>query len=120
MIQSGGRNVDAMIHHKTRRGIEMNTFIIRRKSNWANAQELEASARLSARVGNEEMADRVRWIRSYVVKEDDGRLGTVCVYQGNDEQAVREHADRARMTADEVIPVEDTVIVREDPIAEPA
>jgi len=93
----------------------MNTYVIRRKSNWKSAEELEAAASRSARVGNEEMADQVRWIRSYVIEESDGRLGTVCIYQGTDEAAIREHARRAGMQADEVIPVETTVIVRDDP-----
>jgi hypothetical protein len=63
------------------------------------------------------MPDRVRWIRSYVVKEADGQLGTVCLYQAVDETAIREHAQRVGMPADEIVPVADTVIVREDPAA---
>ena len=94
----------------------MNTYVIRRRSNWKDAQELEAAASRSAQIGNEEMPDKVRWIRSYVVKEDDGRLGTVCIYQGVDEQAIREHAERAGLQADEISPVETTVIIREDPV----
>ena len=53
----------------------MNTFTIRRRSAWGSAQELEQTAELSSRVGNDEMADQVRWIRSDVVTEPDGRLG---------------------------------------------
>jgi hypothetical protein len=94
----------------------MKTFVIRRRGNWSTSAELGITAGVSARVGNEEMSDRVRWIRSYVVREADGRLGTVCIYQGVDEKAIREHANRAGMTADEVLVVEDTVIVREDPV----
>ena len=63
----------------------MQTFFIRRRSNWKDPAELGIAAGVSARVGNEEMPDQVRWIRSYVVQEDDGRLGTVCIYQGKDE-----------------------------------
>ncbi len=96
----------------------MKTFIIRRLSNWKNSADLGITAGISARVGNEEMPDRVRWIRSYVVRETDGRLGTVCVYQAKDEESIREHARRVGMTADQIIPVEDTVIVREDPVPE--
>jgi hypothetical protein len=66
------------------------------------------------------MPDKVRWIRSYVVREDDGRLGTVCIYQGTDEAAIREHARRAGMSADEIVLVEDTVVVRDDPVDEAA
>ncbi len=94
----------------------MKTFVIRRRSNWNDASELEITAGVSARVGNEEMPDRVRWIRSYVVSEPDGKLGTVCIYQGVDEAAIREHARRVGMSADEVTPVEETVVVRDDPV----
>jgi hypothetical protein len=61
------------------------------------------------------MADQVRWIRSYVVKEPDGRLGTVCIYQATGEAAIREHAQRAGLAADEIAPVVQTVLVRDDP-----
>jgi len=93
----------------------MNLYMIRRRNNWTTPEELEASAKRSARVGNEEMPDRVRWIRSYVVEEEDGKLGTLCIYQGADEDAIREHATRAGMSADEVRPISRSVIVREDP-----
>ena len=55
----------------------MKTFVIRRTGNWKNTDELGVTAGVSARVGNEEMPDQVRWIRSYVVTEPDGRIGTV-------------------------------------------
>ncbi len=95
----------------------MKTFVIRRKSNWQDAAALGITAGVSARVGNEEMPDKVRWIRSYVVNEPDGRLGTVCVYQATDAAALREHARRVGMSADEITPVADTLIVRDDPVA---
>ena len=94
----------------------MKTYAIRRRNVWRTAQELEATASRSAKVGNEEMPDRVRWIRSYVVAEEDGTLGTVCIYQAVDPDAIREHAGRAGMTADEIVRVERTVVVREDPV----
>jgi len=93
----------------------MKTYTIRRRNVWKSVEELEATASRSAKIGNEEMPDRVRWIRSYVVSEDDGTLGTVCIYQATDSEAIREHARRAGMTADEITPVLRTVIVRSDP-----
>ena len=39
---------------------------------------LEEAAARSTRVGNEDMPDEVRWIRSYVLGEGDGSVGTVC------------------------------------------
>ena len=94
----------------------MKTYAIRRRNDWRTTQELEAAASRSARVGNEEMPDQVRWIRSYVVREDDGTLGTMCIYQAVSEEAIRDHAGRSGMTADEIVPVVRTVLVREDPI----
>jgi hypothetical protein len=93
----------------------MNTYVIRRRNGWANAQQLEKAASVSLRVGNDEMSDKVRWIRSYVVNEKDGDLGTVCIYQAISPEAIREHAQRAGLPADEIIPVVNTVIVRDDP-----
>jgi hypothetical protein len=95
----------------------MDLYVIRRPSAWANLKELQAAGAKSAGVGNEEMPDRVRWIRSYVVKEPDGRIGTVCLYEARDTDSIREHARRVGMPGDEIYPVLDTVIVREDPAA---
>jgi len=93
----------------------MQTYVIRRKSNWTNAAELGIAAGVSARVGNEEMPDKVRWIRSYVVREADGRLGTVCIYQATEPTAIVEHARRVGMSAEDIVAVEYLVIVRDDP-----
>jgi len=93
----------------------MDLYVIRRPSAWANLAELEAAGAKSAKVGNEEMADRVRWIRSYVVKEADGRLGTFCIYQARDPDSIREHARRAGIPGDLIFPVVNTIVVRDDP-----
>ena len=93
----------------------MDLYVIRRPSAWASIKELEAAGAKSARIGNEEMPDRVRWIRSYVVKEADGRLGTFCIYEARDPESIREHAKRVGMPGDQIFPVADTVVVRADP-----
>ena len=95
----------------------MNLYVILRRSGWSSAAELGEAAERSTRVG-EQMPDDVRWIRSYVVAEEDGSLGTICIYQGSSPAKIREHAHRVGMPADEITPVADTVIVRPDP--EPA
>jgi hypothetical protein len=58
----------------------MDLYVIRLPSGWVNSQELEVAGAKSAKIGKEEMSDRVRWIRSYVVKEPDGLFGSVCIY----------------------------------------
>ena len=93
----------------------MQLYVIRRPSAWANLAELEKAGAKSAQIGNDEMSDRVRWIRSYVVNEPDGRIGTFCIYQARDGKSIREHAKRVGMPGEEFYPVATTVIVREDP-----
>ncbi len=93
----------------------MDLYVVRRPSAWADMQELEAAGAKSARIGNEEMPDRVRWIRSYVVEEPDGRIGTFCVYEARDPELIRAHARRVGMPGDQIFPVVSTVIIRDDP-----
>jgi hypothetical protein len=93
----------------------MNLYVILRRSGWASPAELEEAAARSTRVGNEDMPDDVRWIRSYVLDEGAGTVGTVCIYEATSPEALRRHASLADLPADEIIPVADTVLVRPDP-----
>jgi sporulation protein YlmC with PRC-barrel domain len=94
------------------------TYVILRRSGWSSGAELEEAAARSKQVGDDEMSDDIRWIRSYVLDEGSGPVGTVCIYQASSPEAIREHARRADLPVDEIIAVADTVIVRPDP--EPA
>jgi Protein of unknown function (DUF4242) len=93
----------------------MKLYVILRRSGWRSPADLEEAAGRSTKVGDEEMSDDVRWIRSYVLEEDGGSVGTVCIYEATGPEAIREHAERADLPVDEIIPVADTVIVRPDP-----
>jgi len=93
----------------------VNTYVILRRSGWRSGQDLEQAAERSRQVGDEQMSDQVRWIRSYVLEEGGGSVGTVCIYQATSPEALQEHASRADLPIDEVIPVVDTVLVRPDP-----
>ena len=95
----------------------MNTYVILRRTGWKSPEELEVAAGRSKQVGDEEMSDDIRWIRSYVLEEGGGSVGTVCVYQATSPEAIREHASRADLPVDEIIPVADTVVIRPDPEA---
>ena len=95
----------------------MNTYVIRRPTGWRTPDQLQAAAARSKRVGDEEMSDDIRWIRSYVVHESDGGLGTLCIYQASSPEKIREHASRAGLPATDILEVADTVIVRSDPLA---
>jgi sporulation protein YlmC with PRC-barrel domain len=96
----------------------MDTYVILRRHGWRTPEDLEVAGKRSAQVGDDEMSDDIRWIRSYALAEEDGTVGTVCIYEASSPEAIREHAQRADLPADEIIAVADTVIVRPDP--EPA
>jgi uncharacterized protein DUF4242 len=96
----------------------MDLYVILRRSGWRSPGDLEQAAERSRQVGDEEMSDDIRWIRSYVLEEGGGSVGTVCIYQATSPEAIRDHASRADLPVDEIIPVVDTVLVRPDP--EPA
>ncbi|MFL5896454.1 MAG: DUF4242 domain-containing protein [Thermoleophilaceae bacterium] len=92
----------------------MDLYVILRRDGWRSGDELEKAAAKSSQVGDEEMSDDIRWIRSYVLEEGQG-LGTVCIYQASSPEKIREHAERAGLPVSEIIKVADTVIVRPDP-----
>jgi uncharacterized protein DUF4242 len=95
----------------------MNLYVILRRGGWQSPKELEEAAARSTRVGQEQMSDEVRWIRSYVLDEGAGSVGTVCVYEATSPEAIRRHASLADLPVDEIISVADTVVVRPDPVA---
>jgi hypothetical protein len=95
----------------------MQLYAIRRPMGWKTPDDLSAAAAKSKQIGDEEMSSDIRWIRSYVVTEEDGSLGTVCIYEASSPEKIREHASRVGMPATEILEVADTVVVRPDPVA---
>jgi hypothetical protein len=93
----------------------MELYAILRRNGWRSGADLEEAAARSTKVGNEDMPDEVRWIRSYVLSEPDGSVGTVCIYEATSPEALRKHASLADLPVDDIVLVADTVIVRDDP-----
>jgi hypothetical protein len=93
----------------------MDLYGIRRRGWWASPEELEAGGARSAEEGDKPDSG-VRWIRSYVLQEDDGTLGTYCIYEADSPDAIRKHAEASGFGADEINEALDTVIVRPDPV----
>ena len=89
-------------------------MILRRKG-WKTAEDLQEAAKRSTAEGDK-MPDDIRWIRSYVLGEESGEVGTVCIYQASSPEAIRKHADLADLPADDIIKVADTVIMGDDPV----
>jgi hypothetical protein len=96
----------------------MNTYAIRRKNAWQSPEDIPAER--SKQVADDEFPADIRWIRSYVIAEEDDTLGTVCIYQASSPEAIRKHAHRVGMPADVILDVADTVVIRPDPEREPA
>ncbi|MEM9690157.1 MAG: nickel-binding protein [Pseudomonadota bacterium] len=92
----------------------MNLYAILRRDGFTDGPTLEAAAARSTDVG-ESIPDDIRWIRSYVLGEASGALGTVCIYQASSEEALRQHAGKANLPVSEIVPIANTVVVRPDP-----
>ena len=94
----------------------MDTYVILPRNGWRWPGELEQAAQRSTAEG-EKIADDIRWIRSYVLEEGYGSVGTVCIYQASSPEPIRRHGGAADLPVDEIVKVADTVVVHEDPAA---
>jgi hypothetical protein len=94
----------------------MQLYSILRRHGWASPADLQEAAERSTAEGDKE-GSGIRWIRSYVLEEESGEVGTVCIYEAESPDAIRAHADAADLPVDEIVPIADTVIVRPDPVA---
>lgn len=92
----------------------MQQYVIIRRNGWASGPDLEAAAARSTAEGDKD-GSGVRWIRSYVLAEESGEVGTVCIYEADGPEAIRAHAAAADLPVDEIVPIADTVVVRPDP-----
>jgi Protein of unknown function (DUF4242) len=98
---------------------ELKLYAIRRLNAWESPAELEQVAARSKQVADDDFQADIRWIRSYVIAEEDGTLGTICIYQASSPEAIRKHAQRVGMPADQILDIADTVVIRPDPVTEP-
>src|SRR4051794_5890223 len=92
----------------------MELYGILRRNGWATGADLEEAAGRSTEEGDKD-GSGIRWIRSYVLGEESGELGTFCVYEADSPEAIRAHAEAAGLPVDEIIPIADVVVVRPDP-----
>ena len=92
----------------------MNLYVIVRRNGFSSPEDLQAAAARSTAEGDKPDSG-VRWIRSYVLGEESGELGTFCIYEAESPEAIHAHARAADLPVDEIVPVVDTVVVRADP-----
>ena len=71
----------------------LETYVILRRGGWRTPEDLQAAAARSGDVGDNEMSDDIRWLRSYVIAESDGgarnRLRLPGLEPGEDPRACR-------------------------------
>jgi hypothetical protein len=94
----------------------MELYVIFRRNGFADPDDLGAAAKRSTAEGDKD-GSGVRWIRTYVLSEASGEVGTVCIYEAESPEAIRVHAAAADLPVDEIVPVADTVVVRPDPVS---
>ena len=94
----------------------MNLYVILRRDGWSSPQELEEAAKRSADVGDNEMSDDIRWIRSYVLEEGSGSVGTVCIYQATQPRGDPQARRQGRPAGERDHPDRRHGIVRPDPV----
>ena len=93
----------------------MQLYVILRRNGFTSVEDLQEAAVRSTAAGDAP-GSGVRWIRSYVLDEESGDVGTVCVYEAESVEAVRKHAADAGLPCDEVIATHGVVVVRPDPV----
>jgi hypothetical protein len=92
----------------------MPLYVVPRTRAWLSEEELAAAADCISAV-NATMRDDLRWIRSYIVGEDDGTFSAYCVYEADGPEVLRRHADALGLPTDAIKPVTATVVAAPDP-----
>ena len=89
-------------------------YLVPRTRAWQTEEELAATADCLPAV-NETLSDDIRWIRSYVVQEEDGSFSGYCVYEASGPDALRRHGEAMKLPTDAIKPVVSTIVVSGDP-----
>ena len=93
----------------------MGTYVIVRRGGWAEPDQLEQAVARSI-TESHRMSGDFRCIRSYLLAESNGDLGTICICEARNPEAIRRHASMAALPVDEIVEVADTVILGADPV----
>lgn len=92
----------------------MTVYIVPRTRAWLSEEEVAAATDCMPAV-NDTLRDHVRWIRSYVVSEEDGTFSVYCIYEASSPEMLRRHADALRLPTDAIKPVTATIVAAPDP-----
>ena len=89
-------------------------YIVPRTRAWLSEEELAAATDCLPAV-NEALSGEIRWIRSYIVAEDDGTFSAFCVYEAGGPEALLRHADALMLPTDAIKRVVATIVQAPDP-----
>ena len=92
----------------------MNLYIVPRTRAWLSEEEVAAATDCVPAV-NETLRDHIRWIRSYVVAEEDGTFSAYCVYEASSPEMLRRHSEALMIPTDAIKPVAATIVAAPDP-----
>jgi Protein of unknown function (DUF4242) len=88
-------------------------YLVPRTRAWLTEEELAATADCLQAV--DAVSPDIRWIRSYVVQEDDGTFSGYCVYEASSPEALLRHSESMKLQTDAIKPVVSTIVASADP-----
>ena len=94
----------------------VNLYIVPRTRAWRSEEELAAAVDCLPSV-TAVVSDDIRWIRSYIVQEDDGTFSAFCLYEASSEEALLRHGESMRLPTDGIKRVASTIVNAPDPVA---
>ena len=80
----------------------MQTYVIRRPGIASTGAELDAALTRLRAFEDKQLARNVQWLRSYALREADGRFGLTCVFCADSAQTLAHHAELTALPADEL------------------
>jgi hypothetical protein len=92
-------------------------YLVPRTRAWLSEEEVAAVTDCMPAVVDT-MREDIRWIRSYIVREDDGTFSGYCVYEASSPETLLRHAEALKLPTDAIKPVAATLVAAPDP--EPA
>jgi hypothetical protein len=82
----------------------MPLYVVPRTRAWLTEEELAADMDCLPAIVAAAVPD-VRWIRSYIVQEEDGALSAFCVYEASGPEALVRLGEATRLPTDAIKPV---------------
>jgi DNA-binding CsgD family transcriptional regulator len=94
----------------------LKSYVILRRRGWPSLDALHTSAKRSLEVST--WMEDVQWVRSYVLNEPDGWVGTVCHYRASGPDAIRTHAEQVGIPVDDIVEVGELVVLQPDDVSD--